>query len=117
MTKNMASFGKKLKECMERKGLSQSEVAKLLNTNHSIIGKYERDEVKPTVDIVKRLAEVLDTTVGFLMGESMEMNVLKDPGMLRRLNDLVSLPQKDKDVILYALDELLRDVRTRLTYQ
>lgn len=72
---------------------------------------------KATVDVAKRLAEVLDTTVGFLMGESMEMNVLKDPGMLRRLNDLVSLPQKDKDGILYALDGLLRDAKTRLTYQ
>ena len=113
----MASFGKKLKECREGKGLSQSEVAKLFITNHSIIGKYERDEVKPTVDVVKRLAEVLDITVGFLMGESMEMNVLKYPGMLRRLNDLVSLPQKDKDGILYALDGLLRDAKTRLTYQ
>jgi len=112
----MSSFGKKLRKCREAKGLSQSEVAKLLNTNHSIIGKYERDEVKPTVDVVKRLAEVLDTTVGFLTGESAEMNVLKDPGMLKRLNDLVCLPQKDRDGILYALDGLLRDAKTRLTY-
>ena len=113
----MITFGKKLKECREAKGLSQSEVAKSLNTNHSIIEKYERDEVKPTVDVVKRLADVLGTTVGFLMGESEEMNVLKDPGMLKRLNDIVSLPQKDKEGILYALDGLLRDAKTRLTYQ
>ena len=33
----MATFGKKLRECREAKGISQSEVAKLLNTNHSII--------------------------------------------------------------------------------
>jgi hypothetical protein len=51
------------------------------------------------------------------MGESMEMNVLKNPGMLRGLNDLVSLPQKDKEGILYALDGLLRDAKTRLRYQ
>lgn len=113
----MSSFGRKLRECREAKNLSQSEVAKLLSTNHSIIGKYERDEVKPTVDVVKKLAEVLETTVGFLMGESQEMDVLKDPGMLKRLNELVSLPQKDKEGILYALDALLRDARTRLTYQ
>ena len=53
----------------ERKKLSQNEVAKLLNTNHSIIGKYERDEVKPSIDVVKKLAEVLDTNAGFLLGE------------------------------------------------
>ncbi|MFY0256269.1 multiprotein-bridging factor 1 family protein [Chitinophaga sp. 30R24] len=48
----MNSFGKKLRECREAKELSQSDLAKLLNTNHSIIGKYERDEVKPTIDVV-----------------------------------------------------------------
>lgn len=103
MTKIIIGFDKKLKECGETKGLSRSEVANSLNTNHSIVGKYERDEVKPTVDVVKRLADVLETTVGFPIGKSEEMNVLKDPGMLKRLNDLVSLPQKDREGILYAL--------------
>ncbi|WP_083730570.1 helix-turn-helix transcriptional regulator [[Flexibacter] sp. ATCC 35208] len=59
----MSSFGKKLRECREAKDLSHSELAKLLNTNHSIIGKYERDEVKPTIDVVKRLADELDTII------------------------------------------------------
>ena len=61
----MSSFGKKLREAREAKGISQSALAKLLSTNHSIIGKYERDEVKPTVDVVKKLADNLDTTVVF----------------------------------------------------
>lgn len=112
----MVSFGKKLRECREEKGLSQNEVAKLLNTNHSIIGKYERDEVKPTIDVVKRLAEVLDTTVGFLLGESNQLNILKDSAMLDRLNDLQNLSAKDKDYILYTLDGLIRDAKARKAY-
>lgn len=112
----MVSFGKKLRECREGKSLSQNEVAKLLNTNHSIIGKYERDEVKPTIDVVKRLAEVLDTTVGFLLGESNQLNILKDSAMLDRLNDLQNLSDKDKDYILYTLDGLIRDAKARKAY-
>ncbi|MBO9154080.1 helix-turn-helix domain-containing protein [Chitinophaga sp. GCM10012297] len=112
----MSSFGKKLRECRDAKGLSQSELAKLLNTNHSIIGKYEREEVKPTIDVVKRLAEELETTVGFLLGETKQVNVLKDPAMLKRLNDIDALPETDKQCILYALDGLLRDAKTRAAY-
>lgn len=112
----MSSFGKKLREAREAKSLSQSEVAKLLSTNHSIIGKYERDEVKPTIDVVKRLADVLNTTVGFLLGETDEINLLKDPQMLKRLNDINSLSSQDKDHILYAIDGLLRDAQARKTY-
>lgn len=113
----MNSFGKKLRECRDAKGLSQSELAKLLNTNHSIIGKYERDEVKPTIDVVKRLADELDTTVGFLLGETKQVNLLKNPAMLKRLNDIDALPDDDKKCILYALDGLVRDAKTRLAYK
>ncbi len=112
----MTSFGKKLRECREDKGLSQSELARLLNTNHSIIGKYERDEVKPTIDVVKKLADALSTTVGFLLGETEEMNLLKDPAMLQRLNAINDLPDSDRDHILYAIDGLLRDAKTRQAY-
>jgi len=37
--------------------------------------------------------------------------------MLKRLNDINGLPEKDKAGILFALDGLLRDAKTRLAYQ
>ena len=109
----MVSFGKKLKESRDVKGFSQSEVAKLLGTNHSIIGKYERDEVKPTVDVVKKLADVLDTTVGFLLGEAESQNVLKDQDMLKRLNDIASFSDEERKHILFALDAMITKVKLK----
>ena len=67
--------------------------------------------------MVKNLAETLDTTVAFLLGETEDMHLLKDPDMLKRLNDINNLPKKDKEGILFALDGLLRDAKTRLAYQ
>ena len=58
-----------LKTTGEEKNISQSELARLLSVHHSIIGKYERDEVKPSIDVVKNIAAALDTTVGYLLGE------------------------------------------------
>ena len=112
----MDTFGNRLREIRKQKGLSQSELAKILNTNHSVIGKYERDDVKPSIDAVKRLAEVLETTVSYLLGETGKDELFKDPAMLKRLKEINSLPQKDKDCILYNLDAVLRDVKTRQAY-
>ena len=109
----MASFGKKLKECRSEKGLSQTELAKQIDTYHSIIGKYERDEVKPTIDVVKKLANVLDTTVGYLLGETEERELLKDPSMLQRLNDIAKFSQQDKEHILYTLDAMINNVKIK----
>ena len=112
----MVSFGKKLRECRESKSLSQSALAKNLGVHHSIIGRYERDEVKPTIDVVKKLADSLDTTVGYLLGESEDKNVLKSSTMLKRLNDINDLSDKDRDYILYTLDALIRDAKTKNAY-
>lgn len=113
----MASFGKRLRECREAKGLSQQQLAKLMDTSYTVIGKYERDEMKPSIEVAMKLARLMDTTVGYLLGEMNESSVLKDPDMLKRLNDIASLPDDDKLHILYTIDNLLASVKTRLAYK
>lgn len=67
--------------------------------------------------MVKRLTDELVTTVGFLLGETNQVNELKDPAMVKKLNDIDALPEEDKKYILYALDVLLRDDKTRTAYK
>jgi transcriptional regulator with XRE-family HTH domain len=110
------TFGKKIRECREAKKWSQAELARQLGVHHSLIGKYERDEVKPSIDIGQRLAGVLETTVGYLLGETTDGNLLKDPAMLRRLVDINELPEEEKQHVLFNLDAVLRDFKTRRAY-
>ena len=112
----MSQFSKKLRECREMKEWSQAALARQAEVHHSLIGKYERDEVKPNIDILLRLASVLDTTVGYLLGETEDQNVLKDPAMLKRLNEISGLPEEEKKHILYNIDAVLRDFKTRQAY-
>ncbi len=113
-TMSKTTFGKKLRECREDKGLSQQELAKTLKTSHSVIGRYERDEMSPSIDAVKKMAAILDTTVGYLLGESNEGKTLKDTAMLKRLNDISALPDKDREHILYALDGLIKSAKLQI---
>lgn len=109
----MSSFGKRLRECREAKSLSQQDLAKLLDTSYTVIGKYERDEMKPSIDVAKNLAKLVGTTVGYLLGESSDMNALKDPSMLKRLNDINSFPEKEREHILYALDAMIKNAKLK----
>lgn len=106
-------FGKKLVECRKAKGLSQKDLAKLLNTSHSVIGKYEREEMTPSIEAAVKLANLLDTTVGYLLGENKEASLLKDPAMLKRLQDIENLPPEDKNCVLYTVDNLLKAAKFR----
>lgn len=70
-------FGKKLASCRKAKGLSQKELAKLLNTSHSVIGKYECEEITSSIEAAVKLATILETTVGYLLGENKNAELLK----------------------------------------
>lgn len=104
----MDSFGKRLRDCREVKNLSQKELAKTLNTSYSVIGKYERDEMIPSIDAAKKLASILDTTVGYLLGENQQSDLFKDPVMLKRFQDIVSLPERDRDCLLLNVDNFIK---------
>lgn len=112
----METFGKKIASLRKEQKMSQSELAKTLKTSTSVIGRYERDEMTPSIDAAKKIVKILNTTVGYLLGETKETNLLSDPDMLKRLNDIAALPDTDKNHILYTIDNLLASVKTRLAY-
>ena len=104
----MSSFGKKLAECRKAKNLSQKELAEIFQTSHTTIGKYERDEMTPSIEAAKKLALILDTSVGYLLGETEQDNLFKDKKMLQRLQDIANLPEKEKESLLTTIDHFIR---------
>ena len=112
----MDTFGKRVAGLRKEKKLSQGDVARMLKTSISVVGRYERDEMNPSVEVARKIASLLDTTVGYLLGESEDANLFKDTSMLKRLRDLSALSEEDKKAILYALDGLLRDAKARKAY-
>ena len=68
-------------------------------------------KVKSSIDAVKKIAAILDTTVGYLLGESNEGKTLKDTTRLKRLNDISALPDKDREHILYTIDGLIKSAK------
>ncbi|MBL4677313.1 MAG: hypothetical protein JKY70_14075 [Mucilaginibacter sp.] len=88
----------------------------IFSTLYSVIGKYERDEMMPFIEVARNIAKYVDTTLGYLSGETDDMDLFKDPAMLKRLHELNSLSEPDRNSILHALDSLLRDPKARKAY-
>ncbi len=109
----MASFGKRLASLRKDKELSQTDLAKQLETSVSVISRYERDEMVPSIDAAKKLAGLLDTTVGYLLGENEDHDLFKDPEMLKRFKDLKNIGAKDREHILFALDSMLKNIKLK----
>jgi transcriptional regulator with XRE-family HTH domain len=107
----MDTFGKRLTECRKAKNLSQKELAEAFVTSHTTIGKYERDEMTPSIDAAKKLAKILGTTVGYLLGENDEANLFKDPKMLQRFQDISVLPEKERECLLITVDHFIKSAK------
>lgn len=107
----MDSFGKKIATLRKGMKISQGELAKQLGTSTSVIGRYERDEMTPSIEAAKNLAKILNTTVGYLLGETEQENVFKNPDMLKRLNDIASFSKKDQEHILFAIDAMITKIK------
>ena len=54
----------------QERGLSQQDLAEKLNTTSVSIGRYEREDQRLTLPLLRRLAKALDVTVADIAGET-----------------------------------------------
>ena len=112
----MISFGKKIAILRKENNWSQGELAAKLVTSVSVISRYERDEMQPSIETAKKLADLLGSTVGYLLGENEESNIFKDPEMLDRFKAIKAFKEDDKEKIYFTLDALIHEVTNRKQY-
>lgn len=109
----MNTFGKRMAALRKEKKMTQDELARLLSTSISVIGRYERDEMTPSIDVAKNISNHLNTTVGYLLGETDKADLFKDPAMLQRLVELDRMGPEDKNHILHVLDGFIKSVKIK----
>lgn len=104
---NKTEFADRLKDLRKRKGISQSELAELIEVHFTQVSRYERGETKPNAEAMTKLAKALDTTVDFLMNGTAD-DVAKDAGLekelISRFKEVQSLETDDKKTVLSLMD-------------
>lgn len=66
------------------------------------------------MDVIKKLADVLNTTISFLMGKTDNQNVFKDSIMFKRMAGIESLPPKDKECLLLTVDNFIKATKLNM---
>ena len=101
---------------LQRKHLkmSQDELAKKIGASAPIIGRYERNEIKPSIEVAKKIADELGVTVDYLIGGSAKM--VLDKKMMKRMEDIEALPADDKDKVYYLIDMAITYNKTKKAY-
>jgi transcriptional regulator with XRE-family HTH domain len=74
---------------------SQEDLAKKVGTSAPIIGRYECNEIKPSIEIAKKIADELGVTVDYLLGGSEKM--VLDKKLMKRIEDIEALLKKKRE--------------------
>jgi transcriptional regulator with XRE-family HTH domain len=110
----MLDIGNKITELRKAKNWSQADLAKAIEASRDIIGKYERNENSPSVEMALKIAKVFDVPVDYLLGEGKHASY--DNETVKRLEDIQTLDGNTKSVLFNIIDTFLRDAKARKAY-
>lgn len=92
-------LGNAIRSLRKKQGMTQGDLAQATGFSLDSISRWEREERSPVADDLRKIALVLNTTVGVLMGEepnSQSLPVVENPK--RRSQALLDLEQMIKDL-------------------
>lgn len=109
-------FARRIHELRKKMGWSQAELAGKISTSAAIIGRYERGEMTPSIEVAHKVARTFEVTLDYLLADGDVPNILQDSRMMERWRALDALPAEDRERILYVVDGLIRDAQARQAY-
>ena len=106
-------MGERIREARKQKGLTQAELASLIGVQRAVISKYETNMIEPSIKQLKKIADALDVSIGYLQGyESIDtfqiVQALKNNN-LDEIEKLAKLPKGTLDETSPKNRELIKE--------
>jgi len=98
------NFGSTVVQLRKKVGLSQTELAKQLGIHKNVLGRYERNEVLPSIEIARKIADILDVSLDFLTGK---VDVEMDKVTRKRILEVSKFEEEDKHHIFSVIDAFI----------
>lgn len=91
-------FSLKLKELMQARGLSQSDIANLSGISQTIVSRWLRTDLEPRISNLKPLAKALNVRVIDLLDD------YSDKELSEEEKKFLALPEKKKKMLIDILE-------------
>lgn len=104
------TFPERLKSLRKQRGVSQAELAKMIEVHFTQVSRYERGETKPNSEAITKMATALNTTVDYLMNGT-TTDIVESTGLDREIIDrfkqVQELSIEEKKTVLSLLDAFI----------
>ena len=103
------AFAERLKELRKQAHLTQVELAKRLGIGQSSYADWERGKKKPTQENLVKIAQILDVSIDYLVGNSEEKSdELDNIELLFRMNSK-GLTNEEKEIFRKELIKFMEE--------
>lgn len=107
------TLGEHILALRKKINLSQSALGKKIGTSGDIIGRYERNIMTPSIEVIIKLADQLNVSIDYLVGKT---DLELDKQALKRIEEVSKLDTEEKDKIFMVIDALIRDFKAKKAY-
>jgi len=97
-------FGSTVVELRKQKGISQTDLATQLGIHKNVLGRYERNEVLPSIEIARKIADILDVSLDYLTGKA---DVQMDKTTRERILEVSKFEEDDRLHIFSVIDAFI----------
>lgn len=98
-----SAIAERMREARKAAGLSQGQVAKLLNLHRPTVSEIEAGNRRVSAEELGKFAETYDVTTSWILGESAEQLEVNDPRLQLAARELSKLKPNDLDRLLRLL--------------
>ena len=110
----MLNIGSKIIELRKAKSWSQEDLAKEVGSSRVMIGKYERNDNAPSIEVLLKMAKAFDVTVDYIIGEGQLSNYDKD--VLTRIEDIEQLDDETRSKLFFLIDNIIQNFKTKKAF-
>jgi transcriptional regulator with XRE-family HTH domain len=106
--------GKIITDLRKEKNWSQNDLATKTSISQVMVGKYERGDAIPSIEVAKRIADALEVSIYYLVGEG--LNIKFDNATLKRIEEIEQLEDDKKRTLFDVIDTFIRESKGRKAF-
>lgn len=110
----MSDIGTKIMNLRKRKGLSQTDFAQAIGASRTMVGNYERNVNAPSIEMIAKIAKVLEVSIDFLIGEGKIAQYDKE--VIKRIEDIQQLDSDTQSKLFFLIDNVVQNFKTRQAF-
>ncbi len=107
------NIGYRITQSRKQLKLSQSELGQKVGVSREIIGRYERSEVSPSIEVAIKIADALNVSLDYLAGGNVAHF---DKKTIKLIEEIEGLNPEVKEKLYFLANAVIRDYKAGQAY-